>query len=109
MSDQEQTEAARYWRTNMKLVGLLLVVWFLVSYGAGILFVEPLNEIQLGGFPLGFWFAQQGSILVFIVLILIYCLKMDRVDAAFGAGEVPVDREPDEPDEPSEEPQGGAS
>ena len=85
MDDQEQTDAARYWRTNMKLVGLLLVVWFLVSYGAGILFVEPLNEIHLGGFPLGFWFAQQGSILVFIALILIYCLKMDRIDEAYGS------------------------
>ena len=58
MDGQEQSEAARYWRTNMKLVGLLLVVWFIVSYGAGIVFVEPLNEVQLGGFPLGFWFAQ---------------------------------------------------
>lgn len=87
MSDRKHEEAARYWRTNMKLVGLLLVVWFVVSYGAGIVFVEPLNEIHLGGFPLGFWFAQQGSILVFIVLILIYCLKMDRIDADFGAGE----------------------
>jgi putative solute:sodium symporter small subunit len=105
MGDQEQTEAARYWRTNMKLVGLLLVAWFLVSYGAGIVFVEPLNEVQLGGFPLGFWFAQQGSILVFIVLILIYCLKMDRIDAAFGAGEVAA---PPEPDEPSEDSAGGA-
>jgi putative solute:sodium symporter small subunit len=83
MSDRDTTEAARYWRTNLKLVGCLLVVWFLVSYGAGILFVEPLNEIHMGGFPLGFWFAQQGSIVVFIVLILVYCLKMDRIDAAF--------------------------
>ena len=106
MTDPQPTEAARYWRTNMKLVGLLLVVWFLVSYGAGILFVEPLNEVQLGGFPLGFWFAQQGSIVVFIVLILVYCLKMDRIDAEFNAGD-PV--APTTPDEASEDRVGGAS
>ena len=83
MSDRDTTEAARYWRTNLKLVGSLLAVWFLVSYGAGILFVEPLNEIYMGGFPLGFWFAQQGSIIVFIVLIFVYCRKMDVIDAAY--------------------------
>ena len=84
MNDPDPQEAVRYWRTNLKLVGLLLVVWFLVSYGAGILFVEPLNEIHIGGFPLGFWFAQQGSIVVFIVLIFVYCRKMDVIDAAYG-------------------------
>ena len=80
-----ETEAVDggYWRTNLKLVAGLLVVWFLVSYGMGILWVEPLNATYIGGFPLGFWFAQQGSILVFIVLILTYCLVMDRVDAAY--------------------------
>ena len=83
MSEEEDTEATRYWRTNLKLVGGLLALWFLVSYGAAILFVEPLNTIHLGGFPLGFWFAQQGSILVFIGLILVYCLRMDRIDAAY--------------------------
>ena len=106
MQDQEQTEAAQYWRTNMKLVGLLLVVWFIVSYGAGILFVEPLNEIHMGGFPLGFWFAQQGSIMVFIVLILIYCRKMDRSDEAYGAGE---GREAESVELPGDEADGGAS
>ena len=106
MSDQQTTEATRYWRTNMKLVGLLLVVWFLVSYGAGIVFVEPLNEIQLGGFPLGFWFAQQGSIVVFIVLILVYCLKMDRIDADFGPGEGAAVASAEES---IDEPTGGAS
>lgn len=76
------TRQDRYWRNNARLVGGLLVVWFLVSYVAGILLVEPLNTVHLGGFPLGFWFSQQGSILVFIVLILVYCLVMDRADAA---------------------------
>ena len=85
-----------YWRTNLKLVAGLLVVWFLVSYGLGILWVEPLNAVHVGGFPLGFWFAQQGSILVFMGLILVYCVVMDRVDASYsGQGasvlqEVPV-------------------
>ena len=78
----EDPRHARYWRTNTRLVGALLVVWFLVSYGAGILLVEPLNQLHLGGFPLGFWFSQQGSIFVFVVLILVYCLVMDRADAS---------------------------
>ena len=60
----------------------LLIVWFLVSYGFGILFVEPLNEFAILGFPLGFWFAHQGSIFVFIVLILVYCVLMDKLDHA---------------------------
>jgi putative solute:sodium symporter small subunit len=59
----------------------LLVVWFIVPYGLGIAFVEPLNRYHLGGFPLGFWFAQQGSILIFVVLILVYCLALNRLDA----------------------------
>lgn len=89
MSGEEDSRATRYWRANLKLVGLLLSVWFLVSYGAAILWVEPLNTVHLGGFPLGFWFAQQGSILVFIGLILAYCLTMDRVDAAYREDDAP--------------------
>ncbi|MEE2775635.1 MAG: DUF4212 domain-containing protein [Acidobacteriota bacterium] len=73
-----------YWRANLRLMAWLLAVWFVASYGLGILFVEPLNAIQVGGFPLGFWFAQQGSIYVFVVLILIYALKMDRLDRKHG-------------------------
>ena len=61
-------------------MGRLLVVWFVVSYGLGILLVEPLNRFHLGGFPLGFWFAQQGSIYVFVILIWIYARSMDRID-----------------------------
>jgi putative solute:sodium symporter small subunit len=78
-----QSAPNRYWRANLKLVMMLLTVWFIVSYGCSIVFVEALNTIQFGGFPLGFWFAQQGSILVFILLILVYCLRMDRIDAAY--------------------------
>ena len=61
-------------------MSILLVVWFFSSYGLGILWVESLNEFSIGGFPLGFWFAQQGSILVFVVLILIYALAMGKLD-----------------------------
>jgi len=61
----------------------LLVIWFAVPFGLGIFFVEPLNEFHLGGFPLGFWFAQQGSIFVFIVLIAVYAVGMDRIDRRY--------------------------
>ena len=60
-----------YWRSNLRLMAVLLTVWALVSFGAGILFVEPLNEIVVAGFPLGFWFSQQGSIITFVALIAI--------------------------------------
>ncbi|PCE64668.1 DUF4212 domain-containing protein [Sediminicola luteus] len=70
----------KYWRTNLKYLGILLSIWFLVSYGFGILWVEELNQIRLGGFKLGFWFAQQGSIYVFIVLIGVYVYLMNRLD-----------------------------
>ena len=72
-----------YWRQNLTIVAVLLCVWFAVSFGLGILLVEPLNKTRLGGFPLGFWFAQQGSIYVFIVLILIYAILLDRLDARY--------------------------
>ena len=64
-------------------MAILLTIWFVVSYGLGILLVEPLNQIRLGGFPLGFWFAHQGSIYVFVALILVYARWMDRIDARF--------------------------
>jgi len=80
-----------YWRRNLKLVGVLLVIWFAVSYGAGILFVDQLNAFRLPGtgFPLGFWFAQQGSILVFVLLIFVYVRMMNRLDVEFGVDEGP--------------------
>ncbi len=71
-----------YWRTTLRILMGLLAVWFVVSFGLGIILVEPLNAIKVGGFPLGFWFAQQGAIYIFIALILIYALWMDRADAA---------------------------
>lgn len=81
-----EDDQQRYWRANLRLVGALLGVWFLVSYGAGILFVEQLDQLHLLGFPLGFWFAQQGSIYVFVGLILVYCIVMDRIEARFRGG-----------------------
>jgi putative solute:sodium symporter small subunit len=73
-------QRSAYWRANLRLVTACLLVWFVVSYGGGILFVEQLNHIELGGFKLGFWFAQQGSIYVFVLLIFFYAWRMNRLD-----------------------------
>ena len=81
---KNKRDTAAYWRANLGLMAKLLAVWFVTSYGLGILFVEPLNRFNLGGFPLGFWFAQQGSIYVFVVLILIYARRMDQLDKEHG-------------------------
>lgn len=78
---------SNYWKTNLKYLFILLTVWFLVSYGAGILFVDQLNGIRLGGFKLGFWFAHQGSIYVFVLLIFIYVWLMNRLDRKFDVDE----------------------
>lgn len=77
MNEERQRQ---YWRRTTLLVAGLLSVWFTVSFGMGILLVEPLNAIHLGGFPAGFWMAQQGAIFVFVVLIGVYCVVMDRLD-----------------------------
>ena len=69
-----------YWNANLKLVALCLVIWFVVSYLFGIILVEPLNSIKLGGYKLGFWFAQQGSIYTFIALIFFYAKRMGKLD-----------------------------
>tara|TARA_B100000767_G_scaffold269629_1_gene291761 strand:- start:14991 stop:15236 length:246 start_codon:yes stop_codon:yes gene_type:complete len=69
-----------YWKTNLKYLSILLAIWFLVSFGFGILLVDLLNQIQIGGFKLGFWFAQQGSIYIFVVLIFVYVFLMNRLD-----------------------------
>jgi putative solute:sodium symporter small subunit len=71
----------RYWRKNVFVMALLLVVWAVVGLGCGVLFADSLNQFRLGGFPLGFWFAQQGSIAVFVILILVYALVLNRLDA----------------------------
>ncbi len=75
--------AGAYWRTNLKYLTILLAVWFAVSFGAGILFVDALDEVRIGGFKLGFWFSQQGSILAFIVIIFVYVWLMARLDRKY--------------------------
>ena len=76
-----------YWRKNLQTLFILLVIWFVVSFGCGILLVDQLNEIRLGGFKLGFWFAQQGSIYAFVVLIFVYVVRMNRLDKEFDVNE----------------------
>ena len=72
-----------YWKTNIRYITILLSLWFLISFGCGILFVEQLNLVKIGGFKLGFWFAQQGSIYVFVTLIFIYIYLMNRLDKKY--------------------------
>lgn len=86
MSDK-QKKASAYWRENVRYLFILLAIWFAVSYGAGILFKDALNQIKMGGFELGFWFAQQGSIYVFVVLIFVYLRLMNSLDKKYGYNE----------------------
>tara|TARA_Y100000996_G_scaffold263576_1_gene207357 strand:- start:632 stop:895 length:264 start_codon:yes stop_codon:yes gene_type:complete len=76
-----------YWKANLKIVASLLVVWFLASFGFGILFSDVLDQVKIGGFKLGFWFAQQGSIYIFVILIFIYVYLMQRLDEKFSQDE----------------------
>ncbi len=85
MSEEERRKA--YWKANLKLVSLCLAIWFIVSYLFGIILVEQLNTIRLGGYKLGFWFAQQGSIYVFVVLIFFYAWRMNKLDRQFEVDE----------------------
>jgi putative solute:sodium symporter small subunit len=87
MSPLNEQQAKEYWRRNLSLMIKLLVIWFVVSYGFGIILVDVLNQIQIGGYKLGFWFAQQGSIYVFVVLIFYYAKKMSALDREFGVEE----------------------
>ncbi|WP_338409652.1 DUF4212 domain-containing protein [uncultured Flavobacterium sp.] len=86
MSDK-QKHATAYWKENLRYLLILLSIWFAVSYGAGILLKDVLNEIKIGGFPLGFWFAQQGSIYVFVILIFVYIRLMNKLDKKYGFDE----------------------
>lgn len=79
--------SSAYWKATLALLTKILIVWFLVSFGAGILFAPVLNNIHLGGYPLGFWFAQQGSIYAFIALIIYYAKKMGELDRKFDVHE----------------------
>jgi putative solute:sodium symporter small subunit len=76
----ENNSHKAYWRTNLKYLAILLTVWFVVSFLFGIILVDELNTIRLGGFKLGFWFAQQGSIYVFVIIILVYIRLMNKLD-----------------------------
>jgi putative solute:sodium symporter small subunit len=76
-----------YWSATLRLLGKILAVWFLVSFGAGILFVDVFNTISVGGYPLGFWFAHQGSMYIFIALIFYYAKKMNDIDRQFDVHE----------------------
>ena len=86
---QERARQEEYWRRNVRYLLALLVVWFVASYGLGIVLAEPLRAVTLPGtgFPLGFWFAQQGSIYVFVVLIFVYVVLMNRLDRRFDLDE----------------------
>ena len=87
MTDKQPSQAALYWRRNLRYLAVLLSAWFVVSYGCGILFAEHLNSFTFGGFPLGFWFAQQGSIYFFVLIIFIYVRLMNKLDRDFDVDE----------------------
>jgi putative solute:sodium symporter small subunit len=81
------SKANQYWKANLRILFGCLAVWFLVSYGFGIILVEPLNNFHLGGYPLGFWFAQQGSIYTFLALTFFYAWRMNKLDREFDVHE----------------------
>ncbi len=85
MSNREGLK--KYWRTNLKYLAILLSIWFTVSFLFGIILVDELNTIRLGGFKLGFWFAQQGAIYVFVILILVYIKLMNKLDKKYNLNE----------------------
>ena len=83
----ENKSGKDYWNANLKLIGMCLAIWFIVSYLFGIILVDQLNAISIGGYQLGFWFAQQGSIYVFVVLIFFYAWRMNKLDRQFDVHE----------------------
>lgn len=85
--EKNMNNAQKYWQANIRLVIGCLLVWFFVSFGCGILFVEQLNAFRLGGYQLGFWFAQQGSIYIFVALIFFYAWRMNQLDRKFNVEE----------------------
>ena len=80
-------KAQAYWKENISMILKLLVVWFIVSFGCGILFINELNTIEISGVKLGFWFAQQGAIYFFVILIFVYVSKMSAIDEKYGVSE----------------------
>lgn len=85
MSDKNRAHS--YWKQNIRYVLILLAIWFLVSYGAGIIFKDALDTIKIGGFKLGFWFAQQGSMYIFVIIIFVYVRLMNKLDKTYGYDE----------------------
>ncbi|EDM44131.1 hypothetical protein SCB49_11087 [unidentified eubacterium SCB49] len=85
MSEKQNRKA--YWKENLRYLAILLAVWFIVSFGFGVILVDQLNSIKLGGIKLGFWFAQQGSIYVFVILIFVYMKLMNTLDKKYGLDE----------------------
>ena len=81
--NKEKINKYSYWKANLKIVSILLSIWFISSFGAGIIFSDFLDKIKIGGFELGFWFAQQGSIYVFVILIFIYSWRMNILDKKY--------------------------
>ncbi len=87
MASGQQEAASAYWKENVRLLITLLIIWFAVSYGLGIILAPVLNNVAIAGYPLGFWFAQQGSIYAFIALIFTYVVKMNALDRKYDVHE----------------------
>ncbi len=85
--NEDTSLAHQYWKANVRLIALCLGIWLFVSFVCGIMLAEPLNQIQMGGYKLGFWFAQQGSIFSFILLIFFYAYRINKLDHQFGVDE----------------------
>ena len=84
----DQSQRKEYWQKNLRLMAALLAIWAIVPFGGGILFADALNQVDFMGLPLGFWIAQQGSIITFLVLIAVYVWRMDKLDAEYGVEEL---------------------
>jgi len=97
--DTPEKNRQSYWRENLRIVACLMAIWFFVSYGCGILLVDQLNKIEIGGFKFGFWMAQQGSIYVFVVLIFIYVRLMNKLDEKYSFNEKDESKTEDETQE----------
>ncbi|MDG1988179.1 MAG: DUF4212 domain-containing protein [Halieaceae bacterium] len=87
MRDSNDDRMAKYWSKNVSLMLRVFLIWFVVSFGCGIVFVDWLNQFRFGGYPMGFWFAQQGSVFVFVGLVFYYAHKMSSIDREFGVDE----------------------
>lgn len=102
MAFESDKHADSYWKENLRLMLILLSIWFAVSFGCGILLVDQLNTIRIGGFKLGFWFAQQGSIYVFLVLIAVYVAQMNKLDRKYHVHEDRGQEDHDEAEAPEQ-------